>query len=63
MFNDARSKRIVVVAHCLLNQNSISNGAANLPSQIEMIIRTRPNMWSYTDDIRNGFILSPDMMV
>lgn len=38
MFDDARSKRVVVLAHCLLNQNSISDGTADLPSQFEEII-------------------------
>jgi len=38
MFNDARSKRVVVLAHCLLNQNAISDGTADLPSQFEEII-------------------------
>lgn len=31
MFTDARSKRIVFVAHCILNQNSISDGTADFP--------------------------------
>ena len=38
MFDDARSKRVVILAHCLLNQNSISDGTADLPSQFENII-------------------------
>ncbi len=38
-FNDARSKKVVVLAHCLLNQNSISDGTADLPSQFEEIIQ------------------------
>lgn len=38
MFNDKRSKKIVVVAHCLLNQNSISDGTADLPSQFNKIV-------------------------
>jgi len=33
MFDDRRSKRVVIVAHCLLNQNSISDGTADFPSQ------------------------------
>ena len=28
MFNDGRSKKVVFVAHCFLNQNSISDGTA-----------------------------------
>ena len=28
MFTDGRSKKVVFVAHCLLNQNSISDGTA-----------------------------------
>jgi len=38
MFNDSRSKRIVIAAHCLLNQNSISDGTADLPSQFDTVI-------------------------
>ena len=36
-FNDSRSKKIVLVSHCLLNQNSISDGTADLPSAVEKI--------------------------
>lgn len=32
MFHDARSRRIVFVSHCFLNQNSISDGTADFPS-------------------------------
>lgn len=32
MFNDGRSKKVVFVAHCILNQNSISDGTANFPA-------------------------------
>jgi predicted secreted protein len=35
MFADARSKRIVFVAHCILNQNSISDGTAEYPGSIK----------------------------
>jgi len=38
MFNDARSKKVVIAAHCLLNQNSISDGTAEMPSQFDAII-------------------------
>ncbi len=38
MFDDNRSKRIMVVAHCLLNQNSISDGTADFPSQFRELI-------------------------
>lgn len=38
MFNDARSKKLIITAHCLLNQNSISDGTADLPSQFVEII-------------------------
>ncbi len=31
MFTDKRSKRIVLVSHCLLNQNSISDNTADFP--------------------------------
>ena len=38
MFDDFRSKRVIILAHCLLNQNSISDGTADLPSQFNEII-------------------------
>ncbi len=38
MFDDARSKRVVVVAHCLLNQNAISDGTADLPARFGEVI-------------------------
>jgi predicted secreted protein len=38
MFNDNRRKRLIVVAHCLLNQNSISDGTADFPSQFRELI-------------------------
>jgi len=38
MFDDARSKKIVLVSHCLLNQNSISDGTADLPSQFNQVV-------------------------
>jgi len=38
MFDDNRSKRIILVAHCILNQNSISDGTADFPSQFEELV-------------------------
>jgi predicted secreted protein len=38
MFTDARSKTILFVAHCLLNQNSISDGTATYPGSVKKII-------------------------
>jgi predicted secreted protein len=38
MFEDNRSKKIMIVAHCILNQNSISDASANLPSQFNEIV-------------------------
>ena len=32
MFSDKRSKKIVFIAHCLLNQNAISDGTAVYPA-------------------------------
>jgi len=31
MFTDARSRKVVLVAHCILNQNAISDGTADFP--------------------------------
>lgn len=38
MFNDHRSKKVIVLSHCLLNQNSISDGTSDFPSQYTEII-------------------------
>lgn len=32
MFTDGRSRRVMFVAHCLLNQNAISDGTADYPA-------------------------------
>lgn len=40
MFTDGRSKRVVFVAHCLLNQNSISDGTAVYPAAFKDIMKT-----------------------
>lgn len=39
MFTDARSKTILFVAHCILNQNSISDGTATYPGSINEIMQ------------------------
>lgn len=39
MFSDARSKKIVLVSHCILNQNSISDGTADYPGTNESILK------------------------
>jgi len=38
MFTDARSKRLVLVAHCVLNQNSISDGTADCAGSIKEVV-------------------------
>jgi predicted secreted protein len=38
MFADARNKTVVCVAHCILNQNSISDGTAAYPGVIKEIM-------------------------
>ena len=38
MFNDNRSKKIIFVAHCILNQNSISDGTADFPGALGKLI-------------------------
>ena len=45
MFTDGRSKKVVFVAHCLLNQNSISDGTAVYPAAFKDII----NLFMYND--------------
>jgi len=39
MFTDARSKKIVLISHCVLNQNSISDGTADYPGTNELILK------------------------
>lgn len=39
MFSDGRSKKIVLVSHCILNQNSISDGTADYPGTNESILK------------------------
>ena len=38
MFTDDRSKSIIFVAHCILNQNSISDGTATFPGSIKEVV-------------------------
>lgn len=38
MFDDYRSKKVIILSHCLLNQNSISDGTSDFPSQFNEII-------------------------
>jgi predicted secreted protein len=38
MFEDNRSKKIILAAHCILNQNSISDGTADFPSQFSEVL-------------------------
>lgn len=39
MFSDNRSKKIILVSHCILNQNSISDGTADYPGTVESILK------------------------
>lgn len=38
MFLDCRSKKVVIVSHCILNQNSISDGTADYPATNESVL-------------------------
>lgn len=38
MFDDGRSKKVVFIAHCLLNQNSISDGTAVYPGAFKEVV-------------------------
>ena len=38
MFTDGRSKTLLFVAHCILNQNSISDGTAVFPGSIKNLL-------------------------
>ena len=39
MFTDARSRKVVLVSHCILNQNSISDGTADYPAADQSIVK------------------------
>ena len=39
MFEDCRSRRVIFLAHCLLNQNSISDGTAVYPAAFKDVLR------------------------
>jgi len=39
MYEDGRSKKVVFVAHCILNQNSISDGTAVFPAAFKDVIQ------------------------
>ena len=38
MFDDGRSRAVILVAHCVLNQNSISDGTADRPAMVREIV-------------------------
>lgn len=38
MFEDCRSRRVIFLAHCLLNQNSISDGTAVYPAAFKDVL-------------------------
>lgn len=40
MFNDQRSRRVIFLAHCILNQNAISDGTADYPAAHWEVVRT-----------------------
>ena len=40
MFTDGRSRKVVLAAHCLLNQNSISDGTAVYPAAFREVVET-----------------------
>ena len=39
MFTDGRSKKVIFLAHCLLNQNAISDGTAVYPAAFRELVR------------------------
>lgn len=39
MFEDGRSKKVIFIAHCILNQNSISDGTAVFPAAFKDVIK------------------------
>lgn len=39
MFTDGRSRRVIFIAHCILNQNAISDGTAVCPAAFREVIQ------------------------
>ncbi len=39
MFSDNRSKKVILAAHCILNQNSISDGTAEYSGSISKVVK------------------------
>ena len=39
MFTDGRSKKVIFLAHCLLNQNAISDGTAVYPAAFQELVQ------------------------
>lgn len=44
MFTDGRSKKVVFIAHCFLNQNAISDGTAVYPAAFKKVIEVFLNL-------------------
>lgn len=38
MYTDNRSRKLILVAHCILNQNSVSDGTADYPGSIKEVV-------------------------
>lgn len=38
MFTDGRSKKVIFIAHCILNQNAISDGTAVYPGSVKKLV-------------------------
>ena len=57
MFTDARSKTIVFVAHCILNQNAKSDGTASYPGVISDIMNVL-----YTSNVGIVQMPCPELM-
>ena len=38
MFQDARSRKVIFISHCMLNQNAISDGTADFPAANRAIV-------------------------
>ena len=57
MFTDGRSKSIIFVAHCMLNQNSISDGTATFPGAIKEVMD-----FLYKSDVGISQMPCPELM-
>ena len=61
MFTDGRSKKVIFLAHCLLNQNAISDGTAVYPAAFRELIQLLLDRAQAGEDV-SSLLLPVDSM-